>query len=467
MPALARETIDRLELVSTGNPDHAVVQARPAQRVHAGRPPARPLRRQPGGAGLHAAQHPGARGSSIMSACSSNPEHPQRKAVEITPAGHVLVMDCRGDARAACGRRDPDDPADGARRRRHGRATAASAMPGRSATWRFPVFCAGPCAPLNLGAASRRRHATCRSPAAASRSIPATSSSAMATASSVIPRAWPTRSRAMRPSRSDSRSSCSRASAAAPPLPGTYPPNDGHPGRLRGMAEGAQATRRIARERRRDAQPTRRAWTVIEDRRMDVPRWLRTAAPISSRHEALPGTGIDADAFWTGLRRAGRRAGAAQPRAARQARRAAGARSTPGTRPTAASRSIRRPTQEFLREIGYLQPEPADFAIGTANVDPEIASIAGPQLVVPVTNARYALNAANARWGSLYDALYGTDAIPEDGGAARGGGYNKVRGARGDRQGARGPRRRPRRSRTAATPTRPATRSRTARSRSR
>ena len=84
--------------------------------------------------------------------------------------------------------------------------------------------------------------------------------------------------------------------------------------------------------------------------------------------------------------------------------------------------------KSFLEDIEYLHPRSGNFSIKTFNVDPEIRKIAGPQLVVPVMNARFALNATNARWGSLYDALYGTDMISESDGAIREGGYNPVRG---------------------------------------
>ena len=86
--------------------------------------------------------------------------------------------------------------------------------------------------------------------------------------------------------------------------------------------------------------------------------------------------------------------------------------------------------EAFLREIGYIVPEGPDFEIETSGVDPEISSVSGPQLVVPVKNARYALTAMNARRGSLYDALYGTDVISDEGGAEKGGAYNPVRGAK-------------------------------------
>ena len=145
--------------------------------------------------------------------------------------------------------------------------------------------------------------------------------------------------------------------------------------------------------------------------------------------EALPGTGVPADAFWAGFDRLINGLG---PRnRALLAKRDELQRRIDAWYRETRDQPIDLPEYKaVLREIGYLVPEGDDFAVSTANVDPEIATIAGPQLVVPITNARYALNAANARWGSLYDALYGTDAIPEDGGAERGSGYNPVRGAR-------------------------------------
>ncbi|WP_160000244.1 malate synthase G [Roseomonas sp. 18066] len=156
---------------------------------------------------------------------------------------------------------------------------------------------------------------------------------------------------------------------------------------------------------------------------------LQVAQPLKDfvEAEALPGTGVQPAAFWEAY--AGILADLAPRNAALLAERDTlqgkideWHRAHPA-RPVDAA-----PYTAFLRDIGYLLPDPGAVAVTTDHVDPEIASIAGPQLVVPVNNPRYALNAGNARWGSLYDALYGTDAIPQEGALAAGKGFNRARG---------------------------------------
>ncbi len=142
--------------------------------------------------------------------------------------------------------------------------------------------------------------------------------------------------------------------------------------------------------------------------------------------DVLPGSGVSPEAFWAGLSALVRDLG---PRN----RALLDTRDTLQAQIDAYHREGRPAAGEaylgFLREIGYLLPEAPDAAISTAGVDPEIALTAGPQLVVPMSNARYTLNAANARWGSLYDALYGTDAVPDAGETARGRAFNPARAA--------------------------------------
>ncbi|RSV10451.1 malate synthase G [Sphingomonas sp. ABOLF] len=148
---------------------------------------------------------------------------------------------------------------------------------------------------------------------------------------------------------------------------------------------------------------------------------LQIAEPLAAfiDERVLPGLSIDADTFWSG-------AAAILERFAPENRALLAHRNTLQAAIDARYEEQRPVDEAFLRSIGYLVPEPAPFTIATANVDEEIALLAGPQLVVPVLNARFLLNAANARWGSLYDALYGTDVLP---GQALSGGYDAGRGA--------------------------------------
>jgi len=145
--------------------------------------------------------------------------------------------------------------------------------------------------------------------------------------------------------------------------------------------------------------------------------------------EAIPGTAVAAEDFWHGFaalasRLAPQNAALMRRRNSLQSQIDVWHRERPGAAFDPAS------YRAFLLQIGYLVSDQGPFRVTTANVDPEIAHVSGPQLVVPINNARYALNAANARWGSLYDALYGTDALPDDDGADRGADFNPRRGAK-------------------------------------
>ena len=184
---------------------------------------------------------------------------------------------------------------------------------------------------------------------------------------------------------------------------------------------------------------------------------LDVAAPLHRfvEEEALPGTGLESAMFWDGVAAvindlAPRNAELLAKREEIQAQLDTWHREHPGT-PDAGEYTA------FLREIGYLLDEPAEVAVSTSGVDDEVATIAGPQLVVPLLNARFATNAVNARWGSLYDALYGTDVVPHEGDLAPG-----ERLQQGPRRRGHPPRPRlPRRALPARPPARTPTRRRT------
>ncbi len=183
----------------------------------------------------------------------------------------------------------------------------------------------------------------------------------------------------------------------------------------------------------------RRRWLVGGGRtltwsthdRLRLARWHQDRKSLHDlvRDEIAPGTGVTPDTVWTLLDSIVRTLGP-RNRALLEKRDALQAKIDAWLGERRGTALEPQATAAFLREIGYLVPVGPAFKVTTTNVDPEIATLAGPQLVVPVDNPRYALNAANARWGSLYDALYGTNVIAEDNGAEKGRGYNPVRGER-------------------------------------
>jgi malate synthase len=161
---------------------------------------------------------------------------------------------------------------------------------------------------------------------------------------------------------------------------------------------------------------------------------LQVANPLLNfiNHQMLPATGVDKDKFWQGFNDivadlAPKNSALLAERDRIQTAMDAWHTANPG--PVSEGKAMKA-YRQYLNQIGYLVPEPKNAQATTANVDAELAKLAGPQLVVPILNARYALNAANARWGSLYDALYGTDAISEADGCEKGTGYNPKRGAK-------------------------------------